>query len=441
MNTPIYNFCKAYANSDSLRLHMPGHKGKVYVHPLSDVFPLDITEIRGADSLFEAEGIIKESEDSAARLFKTVKTLYSCGGSTLCIQAMLALAVPPRGRVLAARNAHVAFHNACAMLDLEVSWLYSPTGSDNPISCNCTAADIESAITEMPSPPACVYITSPDYYGQMADIAAISTVCKSHGIPLLVDNAHGAHLAFLEESRHPIALGADLCSDSAHKTLPVLTGGAYLHIGSPRFAAVAKSVMSLFASTSPSYLTLCSLDLCNPYLEEKVRADLADVIAAIGKLKATLSPTWSFADGDPLHLTLLPNKNGLTGRAVATSLEKSGIIPEYADDEAVVMLFSPLDGGAECGRLLEALQEIEPSSGNERHSLPLPILTQKLSVRAATLAENEEVAVSEAEGRICGRVKITCPPGVALVAAGEEISGEAINILKKYSILRINVVK
>lgn len=442
MKTPIYNFCRDYAIGGSLRMHMPGHKGKRFIHPLSSVFPLDITEIRGADSLFEAEGIISESESNAASLFKTAKTLYSTGGSTLCIQAMLALAVKPSGVVLAARNAHIAFHNACALLDLEPRWIYGEQGGGSVISYNYTAADVESGIISNGGKPDCVYITSPDYYGKMADISAISAVCKKYGVPLLVDNAHGSHLAFLKESRHPIALGADMCCDSAHKTLPVLTGGAYLHIAEKSFTATAKGAMALFASTSPSYLTLCSLDLCNEYMEKQIEADLADVVLAIASLKSALAPAWEFMDGDLLHLTILPNKSGLTGRKLAEILGEEGITVEYADDFAVVMLFSPLDGAVECDRLFSVLSTIKmPKIRIEQALLPVLRPKRSMSPREACFSENEEIPVAEAEGRICGRVKITCPPGIAIVAAGEGIDSAAINILKKYSILRINVVK
>lgn len=223
MTTPICCFAAKYAAGDPVRLHMPGHKG------VCD--PRDITEITGADVLYHADGVIRESEENAASLFGTARTVYSTGGSSLCIRAMVYLIslTAPRGRrvkILAARNAHRTFVTACALLDADVTWLRPEVGG--LVSCPVSAGKLEAEI--LSCHPDAVYITSPDYTGNVADIAALSEVCRRHSVILAVDNAHGAYLKFLPVSRHPIDLGADICCDSAHKTLPVLTGGAYLHI-------------------------------------------------------------------------------------------------------------------------------------------------------------------------------------------------------------------
>ena len=229
MNTPISDFVRSYAASKALRLHMPGHKGK---GPLG-VEERDITEIGGADVLYQSEGIIRQSEDNAARLFGAGRTLYSTEGSSLCIRAMIYLAMlhaRAAGRtpkVAAGRNAHKTFLTACALLDAEVEWLYPETAA--LLSCPVTPEQVEAAV-KGPQGATAVFVTSPDYLGHQTDIAALAAVCRRYGALLLVDNAHGAYLRFLAPSRHPMDLGADLCCDSAHKTLPVLTGGAYLHI-------------------------------------------------------------------------------------------------------------------------------------------------------------------------------------------------------------------
>ena len=263
MNTPICDFVERYWKQDSLRLHMPGHKGKSFL----GFEKFDITEIDGADSLYEASGIIRESKENASRLFGC-PTFYSTEGSSQCIRAMLYLAVlhakeqGKRPLIAAGRNAHKTFLTGAALLDLEVLWLY-PKEVGSYLSCDLTAQDVE-VVLEAEKPTA-VYLTSPDYLGNVADIAAIANVCHRHGALLLVDNAHGAYLRFLRPSRHPMDLGADICCDSAHKTLPVLTGGAYLHC-TEAFQDWAKNALALFGSTSPSYLILQSLDRVNPYL-------------------------------------------------------------------------------------------------------------------------------------------------------------------------------
>ena len=230
MDTPICDFVRNYAEGNGLRLHMPGHKG----HPFLGIEHLDITEIDGADSLYEADGIIRQSEENAGALFGC-PTFYSTEGSSQCIRAMLYLAVlhaSKQGRsplVLAARNVHKAFLSAAALLDLDVEWLYADQTASY-LSCHVTPDDVDQTLCAMVEKPAAVYLTSPDYLGNVADIEGIAAVCRRHGTLLLVDNAHGAYLRFLSTSQHPMDLGADLCCDSAHKTLPVLTGGAYLHI-------------------------------------------------------------------------------------------------------------------------------------------------------------------------------------------------------------------
>ena len=272
MNTPICDFVRRYAESDTARLHMPGHKGV-------DVLGCearDITEVCGADSLYEADGIICESECNASELFGC-PTYYSTEGSSLCIRAMLYLAClqaksrgVERPLIVAGRNAHKTFLSAAALLDFDVEWLY-PDETYSYLACNVTIEAVERMLTAERRPDA-VYLTSPDYLGNMADIENIAALCHRYGVLLIVDNAHGAYLKFLPESRHPIDLGADLVCDSAHKTLPVLTGGAYLHVSprvSERFPTdTVKDALALFGSTSPSYLILQSLDKVNSLLSD-----------------------------------------------------------------------------------------------------------------------------------------------------------------------------
>ena len=262
ISTPICDFVRRYADEERVRLHMPGHKGK----PRLGCEGLDITEIPGADDLYHPRGIIAESEENASRLFG-FPTFYSTEGSSLCIRAMLflALAGKKNRRVLAGRNAHKTFLHTAVLLDFEISWLW-PEGERRLESCPISAGQVERAILAEAEPPAAVYLTSPDYLGNTLDITSISAVCRRYGVLLLVDNAHGAYLKFL--SRHPMDLGADMCCDSAHKTLPVLTGGAYLHV-TKEFAGGVKDAMALFGSTSPSYLILQSLDMANRFLRPR----------------------------------------------------------------------------------------------------------------------------------------------------------------------------
>ncbi len=229
VKTPICDFVEKYAKSEAVRAHMPGHKGaSTDENPVSAVYPYDITEIIGADNLFEANGIIAESEKNATEIFNTAGTFYSTFGSTNCIQAMLSAVCNFGDTVIASRNCHKAFLNTAVLLGLKTIFI-SPKDYKFPdISFNITAFEIEEAILQNPEAK-CVFVTSPNYLGEVLDSKQIAETVHKYDKLLLVDNAHGAYLAFLQDKIHPILLGADLCCDSAHKTLPVLTGGAYLH--------------------------------------------------------------------------------------------------------------------------------------------------------------------------------------------------------------------
>ena len=257
INTPICDFVNRYNKSKTERWHMPGHKGSGAL----GIEAFDITEISGADSLYEADGIIKESEEIASSLFGA-HTFYSTEGSSQCIRAMLYLALlkarnekkPPI--VWAARNAHKTFLSAIALLDMDVEWLYG-SEKENYLSCTLCPEELEKGFKKAATLPTALYLTSPDYLGNIADVSAIAEICHRYNVLLLVDCAHGAYLKFLENSLYPTDLGADMCCSSAHKTLPVLTGGAYLHLAKSIDAdplAAAKDALALFGSTSPSYL-------------------------------------------------------------------------------------------------------------------------------------------------------------------------------------------
>ena len=347
MKTPIVDFVRRYAASGTSRLHMPGHKG---CGPLG-CEQWDITEIQGADELYEAEGVIAESEANATALFGTAHTYYSTEGSSQCIRAMLALALQsakPTGQrpvLCAARNAHKALLYAAALLDLDIQWLWPAADAAGALcSCPVSPAALEAALTageRAGQAPFAVYVTSPDYLGGVQDIAGLARVCTAHGLPLLVDNAHGAYLRFLPEDRHPVALGAAICCDSAHKTLPVLTGGAYLHLGQNapvQDEATVRNTLNLFGSTSPSYLILQSLDAANAALAGEWPRQLAECCAALETLRQALNafaPGFARAgnapDREPLKLTLDAAAVGYTGGELAQTLRSRAIECEYAD--------------------------------------------------------------------------------------------------------------
>ena len=444
MDTPIADFVRSYAASGTARFHMPGHKGRSSL----GCEALDITEIAGADSLYEAEGIMAKSEENARSLFGTGRTLYSTEGSSQCIRAMLQLILQNRKPgatpvILAARNVHKAFIYAAALLDFRPEWLWPEGGSGSLMGCPISPRGVAAAMDALPEPPVAVYITSPDYLGNLADIEAIADVVHERGSILAVDNAHGAYLRFLEHSRHPIDLGADICCDSAHKTLPVLTGGAYLHISKnapESFGKNARQALALFGSTSPSYLTMASLDMCNAYLAGDYRRELADTVERIMELKTELKIRgWGVEPSDPLRLVIAAPE-GSSGLELAEKLRKMGMECEHADREFMVLMFTPDNDVTELKQLKDTLGEA-PALPTKMRPLPLAKGERALSIRQAILAPQESVSVSEALGRICGTPTVSCPPAVPIAVSGEKISREAVELFEHYGMETVEVVK
>lgn len=445
MNTPIADFVRGYASSDVSRLHMPGHKGRAVLG--CEAF--DITEITGADSLYEADGIIARSEENAAALFGSAKTFYATGGSSQCIRAMLYLLVllRPRGSrpvILAARNVHKSFIHAAALTGFDVQWLWPDEARASLCACPVSAEALVRALDGMDAPPAAVYLTSPDYLGGLQDVSALSRVCRERGIRLAVDNAHGAYLHFCDPAMHPMDLGADICCDSAHKTLPVLTGGAYLHLGHSlpaEFGERAREALALFGSTSPSYLTMCSLDLCNAYMAGDFRADVARTVKATDAFcERLIGNGWKLTHDEPLKVTVHASLCGLSGRMAAERLAGGGVEVEYADPDDVVLMISPMNRDGDLERAARALGLPEGQSA-PRMPLPRGSGEQVMSIREAFFAPRETVGVSEALGRVCAVPTVSCPPAIPIAVSGEVIDREAVSLFERYGVRFVDVVR
>lgn len=427
MPTPLYTALVNHRDLNRSSFHTPGHKN----NPLSlpqDLFSLDFTELPDTDSLFEADGPILEAERLAAKLFHAERTCISAGGCTLCIQAMLRLAAPDGGKVVCSRVLHRSAVNAMALLDIQPVW--------------ALPGEIVSAVESHPDAKA-VYVTSPNYYGELLDIPAIARACRQADIPLLVDNAHGAHLMFTEPVLHPLALGASMTACSAHKTLNVLTGGAWLHIADSRFADGAKDAMALFGSTSPNYAVMASLDLARAWLEAH-KGEYAALQQRVQKVRlAALEHGLSLPSGpsDPTRITLNTASIGLSGTAAAEIFRGAGVEPEYADGAHVVLIATPFNTESDFARLEDAIDLLparSPLPGTPE--LP-PLPPVKTALREAVFSAAETVLLEDALGRVAAQAACPCPPGVPVVMPGEEITKDVLRFLQGYGFFSIKVLK
>lgn len=441
MKTPIVSFLKSYQEKSPVRMHMPGHKGA----GILGFEGMDLTEIYGADELFAAEGIIKESEQNASSLFGC-PTYYSTQGSTLCIQTMCTIlcqdakSKDKKPKILAGRNAHRSFIHAAALLDFDIAWLY---GNSDYLSFKIHAEDLEKAIIE--SLPTAVYLTNPDYLGNLLDIQSLANVCKKHNVLLAIDNAHGAYLRFLEPSLHPIDLGADLCCDSAHKTLPVLTGGAYLHLSDSLnqvWKNDVKHFMEYFSSTSPSYLIMASLDAANEVLDTTFKKSLSECIQRVDGLKNTLTQHgYTILSGEPMKITISTKEFGYTGNEIANLLMECDIYPEFYDSDYIVLMPSPYNTKDDLKQLETCLCGIERKPILINKPPKLEQSKKAMNVRQALFSSSTTLDVSKSLGQVCSSVIVSCPPAILPVIPGEVISESSIEVMKYYGIETVRVVK
>lgn len=395
------------------------------------------------DSLYDAKESILESEMKASKIFNAERTIFSAGGCTLCIQTMLKLTCSPGDTIIADRNSHRSLINTLALLDVNPIWLY-PEHS-NYFPGRIKPSDVRRTL-ENNSNVKAVYITSPNYFGIISDVKAISDICHNFNVPLLVDNAHGSHLYFINEDFRAALSSADLVSCSLHKTLPVLTGGAVLNINNPKFLKNAKIAMSLFASTSPSYPIMVTIDTCIDWLEncgqtelKTLESTVSDIIS-LAKRKGFHSPSGLC---DPLRIALNSSDIGFSGHDVAKSFRANGIEIEYETDECVVLIATPFNSISDFNKLKKAIGSLEISTKkfSKSSQLNFPKTISKLSIRESVFADSESIPLSKAFGRISSSSISTCPPGIPLIVPGEIISQEIIDFLKQKNIHNVNVVK
>lgn len=447
----LYDRLTERAKRDTLRGHMPGHKGLPLLVVSAE--SIDFTELSDTGNLYDPEpNIIREAEEDAARATGADHCVYSAGGSTLLIQGMLGAAArraSAKGRplsILAARDAHRAFFAALGMLGGEVDYIYPEYIDGWNISRGIRPEEVKAALSE--GEYDAVYVTSPNYYGVMSDIPGISKVCAEAGELLLVDAAHGAHLVWDGALFNVDRRCETIFALSAHKTLGSLGGGAFaLGIGGD-FEATKRDMlesMQLFGSSSPSYVVMASLDKALAFAasgEGKAAA------AACGERVRRLRETLSAAHGlrvlgedtlynvgaglDPCRLVF--SIEGMSGFDAADRLERDyGVAAEMADARNLVFIMTAADDEAAFTRLEAAILDLAKKAPKEVcysgtiDTLPRP--ETACSVREALLSPAETVKLRDAEGRIAAEAVAPYPPGVPVITPGEKISQKMLAFL------------
>ena len=419
-------------------LHMPGHKRRVWPAAGLGCAAWDMTEIDGADDLHEADGILADAMQCTAALYGSRRCWYLVGGSTVGLLAGVRALAPFGSEILVARNCHKAVYHAVELGQLRAHYLLPPIDPAFGVYGSVQPADVQAAL-EQHKNIRCVVITSPTYEGVVSDIASLARICHAHGVPLLVDEAHGAHyLPFAEPlgwQGGAVAAGADVVVQSAHKTLPSLTQTAFLQVnGTLADDAEIERQLDVFETSSPSYPLLVSLDGCTAWLAQQGRAAFAawrkqlyDFDDAVHNFRHTpilchgadtLQNHPDFYAFDAGKILLRMGSRG------AAFLRQNGFEPEMVRGDDVLAMTSPCDAADTLPRLAQVLQKWDDTA----QKLPSPALTlprpgrAALPIGQAVLQGSRTLPMQQAAGRISAEYIWAYPPGVPLLAPGEEIT-------------------
>ena len=442
-----------YANKNPVRFHMPGNKGKININVSTDV-----TELFFTDNLYNPDsdtGIIHELENRIAECFfpnlNNIHSIISCGGATLCIQtAILSLLrmntenLNQDKFLICDRLSHISLINTLALLNITPLWVYADNYSEDFITCIKDYSEIYgNAVIG-------VFVTSPDYYGRLKNIKSIAEVCKKYSLTLITDNSHGSHLAFHNHGKlHPINLGADMSVDSVHKTLPALTGAAVLHTNK-RFdkELLLRSSVRAFASTSPSFLILQSIENMTEYLSANGYDKHKILLENINNFKSgaeDIGFKFDYFSTEPYRIVLcvklLENITNISGgEFLYKYLYAKNIVCEFFDSNNVILIPSILNAEDDFDILLDALRDFtgeykfcsQPSASVNREKLSVshrPVAA--ISLFAALKLPREKISANKAKGRISAEALAIYPTGVPVILPGELIDENNIGSIKQ----------
>ncbi|HOM02502.1 MAG TPA: aminotransferase class V-fold PLP-dependent enzyme [Acetivibrio sp.] len=445
MNVPIYNALKKYSDSCPTVFHMPGHKlGKGISLPfLRDLYLLDLTEIPGLDSLHCPTGIIKEAQDLAARAFGADRTFFLVNGSTCGIQAAIMTLCKPQDKIIVVRDCHKSAISGMMLSKAVPVYVKPEFNGSFGIPSIVLEKEIEKALIQNPDAVG-VYITRPNYYGICSDIKSISELVHSYNKVLIVDEAHGAHLKFSTKlPPSSVEYGADICIQSAHKTLPALTQGAYLHVkGSRVDIEKLEFTLSLLETTSPSYIIMAHLDIARAIMESSGEENINRVLEGVEILSGALLENGVFrilsvddiniGEIDRTRVVINVRNTGKTGFEIEKVLRNQyNIQVEMSDLYNVVCITTVADTLEDIMRLQRAFLHMAQCLKNEgtQRNLEreleidgLNIPEQRMELAAVMHRGFVKRKLSDAVGFVSRAMITPYPPGIPVVCPGEVIS-------------------
>ena len=454
MKKAITSFLMEHADRNPVSFHMPGHKGSSiyrengYGDFLDKIMDCDITEIPGADNLFQTEGIISETMKKYENLYEVKKSYLLVNGSSGGLIAAILACVKPGGKLIMARNSHKSVFNALGLASIEPVYAYPEEAEGCGILGEITAEEIARCMDENPEADA-VILPSPNYYGICSDVRSISEEVHKRGKVLIVDQAHGAHLRFFEKyggaggfPESAEKQGADIVINSIHKTLASFTQSALLNLCSDRVNPfLLEDRLQAIESSSPSYPMMATLDINADLLEDAGER-------LIRQWAENLDYFYSEADRIPGLAVLTPRNldrtklnidmsaYGINGNGLEELLMERDIFIELVTGNIVMCMTGIGNTRRDYERLLQALEEIASQLGENktcgqaiRPAGQPEVLTRVLEKKAVPV-EKEFVLIDEAAGRVCGSSIIPYPPGIPIVCPGEVIDEAVIEYVK-----------
>ena len=444
---PIISFLTEHADKHTVSFHMPGHKGSAiyrkfgYTEFLEKMMDCDITEIIGADNLFQTEGILKAAQEEYAKLYGVKRAYMLVNGTSGGVIAAIMASVPKGGKLVMARNSHKAIYNALLLADIQPVYAYPEMIEEYGISGEITAEEITRCLDENPDASA-VILPSPNYYGICSDIRKIAEIVHSRGKILIVDQAHGAHLKFFSDcgfSDMPQSAeeqGADIAVNSIHKTLASFTQSAALTFNSDLLDHYTlEDKLQMIQSTSPSYILMGSLDINADIIKnhkEEVFTAWHDALVYFYAEAENISGLAVIRDAklDFTKINLDMSAYGLSGAELEHLLMEKGIYAELTTGNILMCMTGIGNTKADMEKLLEALREIAASHllVEGKKQMPPAVLEARFEL-CAVPAKKERIPLEMGAGRICASSIIPYPPGIPFICPGERITDEVITYI------------